>query len=103
VLWGLKFIQFGRGAVLRKRIQNYEHKIRYVSEYLCIKRKKKSQQITNFKKVDKYHKDLKKIEKIISSLFRDVARRRLVSCYRRFGTICPSRCQGPRSQRLLET
>ena len=33
VLWGLKLIQF-LGPALRKRIQNYEYKIRYESEYL---------------------------------------------------------------------
>jgi hypothetical protein len=33
VLWGLKLLQFW-GPTLRKRIQSYEYKIRYVSEYL---------------------------------------------------------------------
>jgi hypothetical protein len=33
VLWGLKLIQFW-GPSLRERIQNYEYKINYESEYL---------------------------------------------------------------------
>jgi tRNA splicing ligase len=54
VLWGLKLIKVW-GAPLRKRIQNYEHKIRYESEYLFRMRKEVT---TNYKfeKADKYHK-----------------------------------------------
>jgi len=33
VLWGLKLLQFW-GPSLRERIQNYEYKIKYKSEYL---------------------------------------------------------------------
>jgi hypothetical protein len=37
-LWGLKLVQF-LGPLLRKRIQNYKHKIRYKIEYLFRMRK----------------------------------------------------------------
>jgi hypothetical protein len=48
VLWGLKRIQF-LGPSLRTRKQNYEYEIRCKSEYLF--RIKKSQQITNLRKL----------------------------------------------------
>ena len=53
VLWGLKLVQFW-GTSLRKRIQNYEYKIKYESEYLFGMRKEIT---TNFRvdKADKYH------------------------------------------------
>jgi hypothetical protein len=43
------------GSSLRRRIQNYEHKIRYESEYLFRMRKEVT---TNYKyeEADKYHK-----------------------------------------------
>ena len=50
------------GAPLRKRIQNYKHKIRYEREYLF---RMKKEVTTNYKfeKADKYH-TVQKVQKI---------------------------------------